>query len=112
VRLRILFPELRSKKILARRIEAYRAIDMKFRLFDIDEQGKLNQLVPRFLNNRINSYEQILKKPIPRQINTTPFATQGKFEYSRIVRGGFIQSFHGSIPEALAVKEKRLLPSY
>lgn len=112
VRLRILFPELRSKKILARRIESYRAINMKFRLFDIDEQGELNQLVPRFLTNRINNYEQILKKPIPRQINTTPFATQGNFEYSRIGRGGFIQSFHGNIPEALAVKEKRLLPSY
>ncbi len=62
VRLRILFPELKSKKILVRRIEAYRAIDMKYRLFDIDEQGKLNQLVPRFLTNRINIYEQILKK--------------------------------------------------
>src|SRR5690606_15777789 len=100
------------KKILVRRIEAYRAIDMKFRLFDIDEKGKLNQLVPRFLTNRINNYEQILKEPIPRQINTIPLATQGKFEYSRIVRGGFIQTFHGSIPEALAVKEKSLLPSY
>lgn len=112
VRLRILFPELRSKKILARRILAYRAIEMKFRLFDIDEQGKPNRQVPRFLTNRLNNYEQILNKPIPRQINTTPFATQGKYEYSRIVRGGFIQSFHGNIPEALAEKEKRLLPSY
>ena len=112
VRIRILFPELRNKKILTRRIEAYRAIDMKYRLYEIDDQGLTKQRDPRFLKNRLKDYEQILKRPIPRQIDTTPFATQGKFEYSRIVRGGFIQSFHGNIPEALIVKEKRILPSY
>ena len=85
---------------------------MKFRLFDIDEQGLTKQQVPRFLTNRMKDYEQILKRPIPRQVKTTPFASQGKFEYARTIRGGSIQTFHGSIPEAIEVKEKHLLPSY
>ncbi|GED30283.1 hypothetical protein P9G84_14990 [Brevibacillus centrosporus] len=110
-RLRILFPELRSKKILVRRVESYRTIDKKYRLFDINEERKTNKLVPLFLSNRHTVYEQILNKPIPRQINDMPFAIQGKFEYSRIVRGGIAQNFSGSIPEALIENEKRLLPS-
>lgn len=112
VRLRILFPELRSKKILIRRVEAYRTIDKKYRIFEIDEERKTSKLIPRFLTNRITTYEQILNKPIPRQINDIPFAIQGKFEYSRIIRGGIAQNFLGSIPEALIKNEKRLLPSY
>ncbi|MGI2295682.1 hypothetical protein [Paenibacillus sp. GXUN7292] len=112
VRLRILFPELRSKKILTRRVEAYRTIDKKYRIFEIDEERRTSKLIPRFLTNRITTYEQILNKPIPRQINDIPFAIQGKFEYSRIIRGGIAQSFFGSIPETLIENERRLLPSY
>ncbi|MFS0555059.1 hypothetical protein [Brevibacillus sp. 179-C9.3 HS] len=112
VRLRILFPELRSEKILARRIESYRFINKKYRLFDIDVDGKTNKQVPQFLINRDTIYEQILNNPIPRKTNDIPFAIQGKYEYLRIVRGGIPQNFHGSIPEALITTEKRLLPSY
>ncbi|GAA0404189.1 hypothetical protein [Paenibacillus motobuensis] len=112
VRLRILFPELKSKKILNRRIQVYRTIESKYRLFDIDEEGNAEKKVPRVLINRQSIYKQILNKPIPREFNDTPFAIHGKYEYSRVVRGGVLQKFSGSIPESLMDIEQRLLPSY
>ncbi|MFC0215222.1 hypothetical protein ACFFK0_22785 [Paenibacillus chartarius] len=111
-RLRILFPELRSKKILSKRIQVYQAIDKKFRLFDINDKGMAERLAPRFLLNRQANYERVLNNPIPRQMNNTPFATHGRFEYSRIVRGGLYHYFYGSIPKALGEKELQLLPAY
>lgn len=111
-RLRILFPELRSKKILSKRIQVYQAIDIKFRSYDINEDGIGNKIVPRFLTNRHTIYSQILNHPVPRHINPTPFAIQGKYEYSRIERGGLHQNFHGNIHESLIENEHNLLPSY
>ncbi|EAQ6061371.1 hypothetical protein AKL58_23615, partial [Salmonella enterica] len=73
-RLRILFPELRSKKILSKRIQHYQAIDQKFRLFDINENGIAEKITPRFITNRQAYYEQVLNNPIPRQMDDTPFA--------------------------------------
>lgn len=111
-RLRILFPELRSKKILSKRIQHYQAIDQKFRLFDINENGIAEKITPRFITNRQAYYEQVLNNPIPRQMDDTPFASQGSFEYSRIIRGGIYQHFHGMIPEVLGTKEIQILPAY
>ncbi|QCT01585.1 hypothetical protein E6C60_0864 [Paenibacillus algicola] len=112
-RLRILFPEFRSKKVLTRRMEAYGMINEKYRLFDISEERKAAKRIPRFFSNRHTVYEQILSNPIPRKLNDIPFAIPEKtFEYSRMGRGGISQHFHGSIPEALTINNKHGLPSY
>lgn len=110
-RLRILFPELRSKKILEKRLLTYLTIDRKYRLYDVDLLGAVTKITPRFITNRDQIYDEIIHNPIPRQNNSIALATLEKYEYSRIVRGGHQQKYYGKIPGNL-IKDQQILPSY
>ncbi|WP_052646929.1 hypothetical protein [Paenibacillus terrae] len=112
IRLRILFPELRTKKNLLKRIVAYQELDRDYRLYDIREDGAAGRIAPRFVTDRASIYQSILEHPIPRQSNTRPFANEEEFTYSRRIRGGQSITFRGRIPESMLSNESELLPSY
>lgn len=111
-RLRILFPELRTKKNLLKRINAYGEIGSEYRLYEIMEDEGAYRIAPRYLVDRSSIYRSILEQPIPRQSNTKPFANKEEFTYSRRIRGGQWINFHGKIPESMLLSEIKSLPVY
>ncbi|OKP97658.1 hypothetical protein [Paenibacillus sp. P46E] len=111
-RLRILFPELRTKKNLLKRIIAYEEIGSEYRLYEIKEDEGAIRIAPSYLIDRSSIYSSILEHPIPRQLNTKPFANEKEFTYSRRIRGGQWITFHGKIPESMLSNEIKPLPAY
>ncbi|OMD93543.1 hypothetical protein [Paenibacillus odorifer] len=111
-RIRILFPELRTKKNLLKRIDAYQELDSDYRLFEISENGEAVRIAPRFVKDRASIYESILERPIPRNVNTNSFAREEEFTYNRRVRGGQVITYKGIIPSFLLSIEPNLLPTY
>lgn len=111
-RLRILFPELRTKKNLLKRIDAYRELDRDNRLFEIREDGKAVRIAPKFVTDRASIYLRILESPIPRKANMSSFAGGDEFTYTRRIRGGQSITFCGAIPASLLTNEPKLLPAY
>ncbi|MBT2285841.1 hypothetical protein J7E78_20055 [Paenibacillus polymyxa] len=100
-RLRILFPELRHKRTLHKRLRAYSTINEQYRLYHLTEEGKATRCEPRFMKERTIKYEELLSQPISRRFNTMEFPSESNLKYSRKIRGGKSQSYSFRIPEPL-----------
>lgn len=109
-RLRIFFAQYSGKSVWAQEIEDYFQIPKKYRLVEINKDGTISFLTPRFDPDRKEEYEKILKEPVPRVRNSLDFAKSEKFTYTRM-KENINVSFSGVIPKAW-VKEKRQLPEY
>jgi len=111
-RMRILFSELRHKKVLSRRIGRYSELHRDYRLYDITEEGIAIQISPKFRTDRLTVYNRILKQYIPRKPSNKTFASAGQFSYKRRIRGGDPITFHGSIPDSLLEDPPSPFPAY
>ncbi|MBP1896897.1 hypothetical protein J2Z18_006039 [Paenibacillus lactis] len=111
-RMRILFAELRHKKVLSRRLGRYSELHRDYRLYDITEEGIAIQISPKYRTDRLTVYNRILKQYIPRKPSTKTFAGAGQFSYKRRTRGCDPSTFHGSIPDSLLKDPTSPFPAY
>lgn len=111
-RMRILFPELRHKKVLSRRLGRYFELHRDYLLYNITEEGTVIQISPKFRTDRLAVYNRILKQYIPRKPSTKTFASAGKFSYKRRIRGGDPITYYGRIPDSLLEDPPNPFPAY
>lgn len=111
-RMRILFPELRHKKVLLRRLARYRELNPDYRMFNVNDEGIAIYLSPKFKPDRTVIYRRILEENIPFKLSTRPLAVSGDFKYSRRIRGGQTIDFIGTIPESLLKDTTESFPVY
>ncbi|MDU5946230.1 MAG: hypothetical protein E6Z15_04050, partial [Paenibacillus macerans] len=111
-RMRILFPELRHKKVLLRRLVRYRELNRDYRMYDVTDEGIAICISPKFRPDRGDIYRRILEENIPLKISSRPIAVSGNFKYTRKIRGGKTIDFKGIIPDALMENPPDSFPAY
>jgi hypothetical protein len=97
--LRVLVPEFRNKQVWVSKLNEYKIIDDKFRLYFIDNSDKyFNNSNMKFFTNREDYYMSLISNPIPAHSNKADFIKKGIFQYTRTINGDSY-SFQGNLPD-------------
>lgn len=109
-RLRILFSQFTGQAIWEREMDTYFQIPEKYRLVELEDDGRIIFLTPRFDPSRKDEYINVLKSPIPKESINLEFAEPGEFFYRRKIEN-MEYPFHGNIPTSW-VNDNKSLPDY
>lgn len=98
-RLRILYPNIRSRKSLETMLSSYGSISRSFRQYQSNDDNNWIDTESKQFLKRAKYYTSILEKPIVHKPLAYNFATSGKFSYTRRFPDGRSVPYSDQIPE-------------